>query len=62
MKETMATEGVRDTEERHRILARQVAALERRAFLTPNEQREISELKKLKLAAKDELFGLRRDR
>lgn len=62
MKEQMATASVMEVEERHRSLARQVDALERRAFLTPDEQRQMSELKKLKLAAKDELFRLRRDR
>lgn len=62
MKEISATQGVTTIEERHRTLARQVDALERRAFLTPGEQQQISELKKLKLAAKDELFRLRRDR
>jgi hypothetical protein len=60
MKEMTAMQGA--IEERHRTLARQVDALERRAFLTPEEQRQMSELKKLKLAAKDELFRLRRDR
>jgi hypothetical protein len=60
MKEPMETLGVSEIEERHRTLSRQVDALERRAFLTPDEQRHISELKKLKLAAKDELFRLRR--
>lgn len=61
MKEMLATQDVREIEERHRMLSRQVDALERRAFLTPDERRRISELKKLKLAAKDELFRLRRE-
>ena len=64
MKEPMAMLGMsvneNEIEERHRTLARQVDALERRAFLTPEEQRQISDLKKLKLAAKDELFRRRR--
>jgi uncharacterized protein YdcH (DUF465 family) len=35
--------------------------LERRAYLTPEEQRYITDLKKQKLAAKDELFALKRE-
>jgi uncharacterized protein YdcH (DUF465 family) len=34
--------------------------LGRRAYLTPGEQREIADLKKQKLRAKDQLFALRR--
>lgn len=41
----------------HRTLKRQVAELERRAILTPTEQRLITELKKRKLATKDALAG-----
>jgi uncharacterized protein YdcH (DUF465 family) len=37
-------------------LDRQVRVLERRAFLTPKEQREVQNLKKQKLVAKDELY------
>lgn len=47
-------------EETHRALANEVSQLERRAFLTPDEQRRISDLKKQKLAAKDRVFELRR--
>jgi uncharacterized protein YdcH (DUF465 family) len=47
-------------EQQHRILANQVARLEKRAFLTPSEQLEVSNLKKRKLAAKDQLFEIRR--
>jgi uncharacterized protein YdcH (DUF465 family) len=47
-------------EERHRSLSEEVRMLERRAYLTPDEQRHITELKKQKLLAKDELFSLRR--
>lgn len=60
MKEPLVAPGVNEVEQRHRSLAQQVDALERRAFLTPDEQRRISELKKLKLAAKDQLARLRR--
>jgi len=46
-------------EEQHRSLKRQVAYLERRAFLTPSEQREATDLKKRKLATKDAIAALR---
>ena len=45
----------------HRSLDDEVRKLERRAFLTPDEQRQMSELKKQKLAAKDEIFAIKRD-
>jgi uncharacterized protein YdcH (DUF465 family) len=45
----------------HRSLDDEVRKLERRAFLTPNEQRQMSELKKQKLATKDEIFAIKRD-
>jgi uncharacterized protein YdcH (DUF465 family) len=45
----------------HRSLDDEVRRLERRAFLTPDEQRQMSELKKQKLAAKDEIFAIKRD-
>jgi uncharacterized protein YdcH (DUF465 family) len=47
-------------EARHRQLHAEVHELERRAFLTPEEQRLIAELKKQKLLAKDELYAARR--
>ncbi len=46
-------------EERHRILKKQLAFLERRAFMTPTEQREAMDLKKRKLATKDAIAALR---
>jgi hypothetical protein len=46
-------------EEQHRMLARQVEYLDRRAYLTPAEQREASDLKKRKLATKDAISVLR---
>ena len=49
-----------ELEARHRQLHDEVTQLERRAFLTPEEQRQIAELKKLKLIAKDELYAARR--
>lgn len=46
-------------EEQHRTLKRQVAYLDRRAFLTPAEQRKATDLKKRKLATKDAISALR---
>ena len=48
-----------DAESRHRQLDVRLKELGRRAYLTPTEQLEASELKKLKLRAKDELTTLR---
>ena len=48
-----------DVESRHRQLDVRLKELGRRAYLTPTEQLEASELKKLKLRAKDELTTLR---
>ena len=50
---------IENLEEQHRMLKRQVAYLERRAFMTPTEQREATELKKRKLATKDAIAALR---
>ena len=49
-----------ELETRHRHLHDEVTQLERRALLTPEEQRQIAELKKLKLLAKDQLYAARR--
>jgi hypothetical protein len=46
-------------EEQHRSLKQQVATLERRATLTPSEQRDALDLKKRKLATKDAISALR---
>ena len=46
-------------EEQHRALKRQVEHLDRRAFVTPAEQREAIDLKKKKLATKDAILALR---
>jgi uncharacterized protein YdcH (DUF465 family) len=46
-------------EERHRSLKEQVHILERRAFLTPEEQRRATDLKKQKLATKDAISMMR---
>lgn len=47
-------------ESRHRELDERLKELGRHAYLTPAEQREIAELKKQKLRAKDEMVALRR--
>jgi uncharacterized protein YdcH (DUF465 family) len=51
---------IRTLEEKHQTLAQQVAQLERRAFLTPQEQFEVATLKKQKLATKDRLVEMRK--
>jgi hypothetical protein len=48
-----------ELEEQHRYLKQQVTYLERRAILTPSEQREATDLKKKKLATKDAIAELR---
>jgi hypothetical protein len=48
-----------ELEEQHRYLKQQVSYLERRAILTPTEQREALDLKKKKLATKDAIAELR---
>ena len=47
-------------EARHRELDARLKELGRYAHLTPSEQREVTEIKKQKLKAKDEIFALRR--
>jgi uncharacterized protein YdcH (DUF465 family) len=51
---------VTSIEAQHRKLSERLQELGRRALLTPREQQEVAELKKLKLRAKDELTALRR--
>ena len=55
-----ADDRLTELETRHRQLHAEVHELERRTFLTPDEQRLIAELKKQKLVAKDELYAARR--
>jgi hypothetical protein len=55
-----AVDRIRTLEEEHRLLDQRLRALVRRAYLTPDEQREATELKRKKLSAKDELFVLTR--
>ncbi len=56
----MVDDRLTELEARHRQLHDEVHQLERRAFLTPDEQRRIADLKKQKLMAKDELYAARR--
>ncbi len=58
---TMAVERVRELEKEHQDLKTAVRRLERRAYLTPPEQREISSLKKQKLLAKDQIALIKRE-
>jgi len=44
----------------HRELDQQLRTLTRRAYLTPDEQRRATELKRLKLSTKDRLQALAR--
>jgi uncharacterized protein YdcH (DUF465 family) len=53
-------ERIRRMEVRHRELDTRIDELGRRAILTPAEQREMSELKKQKLAAKDQIAAMKR--
>jgi uncharacterized protein YdcH (DUF465 family) len=56
----IAEERVQELEDRHRRLHEEVNYLERRVYLTPEEQRQMAKLKKQKLVAKDELYEARR--
>ncbi|HEX4473467.1 MAG TPA: DUF465 domain-containing protein [Polyangiaceae bacterium] len=54
-----AVDRVSELEREHQILDERLRILVRRAYLTPSEQQEASELKRRKLFAKDRLFALR---
>jgi hypothetical protein len=57
----MKQTSVRELETIHRSLDLQIRKLERRGYhMTPPEQLRATELKKLRLATKDRLEGLRR--
>ena len=56
----ISSQRLNEAEDRHRSLDARVKALGRRAFLTPQEQVEMAELKKEKLRTKDEIQALRR--
>lgn len=60
MSEAVASNRLLDLEHQHATLKEQVRQLERRAYLTPPEQRHIADLKKQKLAAKDQIQALKR--
>jgi uncharacterized protein YdcH (DUF465 family) len=45
---------------RHRDLHEQVDELERHRYLTPSERQRVTRLKKMRLAAKDEIAALKR--
>jgi hypothetical protein len=53
-----AVDRMRELEAEHRDLDERVRMLSRRAYLTPDEQRETAELKRMKLSAKDRLHAL----
>lgn len=61
MNEAMADDRLIALEATHRALHSAVSELSRRAYLTPEEQRQVADLKKRKLLAKDAIFALRRD-
>lgn len=58
MKEASSIESL---QKQHQQLDTELRRLERRAFLTPNEQTRATDLKKQKLATKDQIFAMRRD-
>jgi hypothetical protein len=55
-----AVDRIRTLEEEHRLLDQRLRVLVRRAYLTPDEQREATELKRKKLSTKDEIVVLTR--
>jgi hypothetical protein len=55
-----AVDRIRTLEQEHRLLDQRLRVLVRRAYLTPDEQREATELKRKKLSAKDEIVVLTR--
>jgi hypothetical protein len=60
MKEATVTavDRMRQLQAEHRNLDERVRTLSRRAYLTPDEQREAAELKRMKLSTKDRLHAL----
>ncbi len=60
MKQGIAVSHLNHLEARHRDLDVAVARLGRRAYLTPSEQRTVSDLKKERLLTKDRIAVLRR--
>ena len=60
MEESLATDRLVALQLEHQSLKEAVKRLERRPYLTPPEQREVTDLKKQKLAAKDLIATLKR--
>lgn len=60
MGESKAQDRLFNLEQEHHELKDMVRRLERRAFLTPTEQHHMTELKKQKLAAKDQIAAIKR--
>jgi uncharacterized protein YdcH (DUF465 family) len=60
MNHVMATRRLNELVTRHRALHEQVDRLERHLYLTPVEQQRVAELKKMRLAAKDEIASIKR--
>ena len=54
-----APEFLQHLERKHQLLERELGALLRQPHLTPQESRQVSELKKRKLVAKDGIRALR---
>jgi len=61
MGESMTSNRLNELQRAHSELKDEVRRLERRAYLTPTEQHQMTELKKQKLAAKDQIAMLKRD-
>jgi len=57
-----AVDRIRTLEEEHRLLDQRLRVLTRRAYLTPDEQREATEIKRRKLSAKDRIVDLTRQK
>ena len=60
MSESMASHRLEELVAKHRALDRQVDDLERHRYLTASEQLRVTNLKKMRLAAKDKIAALRR--
>ena len=60
MNEPMASQRLDELVAKHRALDRQVDDLERHLYLTSGEQLQVTNLKKMRLAAKDRIAQLRR--
>ena len=60
MNERTSVGSLENLQHEHHELKGMVRKHERRAFLTPTEQHHMTELKKQKLAAKDQIAALKR--